>query len=176
MNPRYEYYAILTPDQPSVDDPCGVSRRWFDDDGRCHEESYLRRLAWEPTNDLTLIESGVSSAVARPISEETARAFEAIQYARVHKDDPVDGKYTYFALVEEEEGFPLDNPKGVIRTWTSPDGNRLEAWYNHRDYWRRSSVRHDIQDGREFGDLVQITEEALDRFKEIAAERAANQD
>ena len=175
MSPQYEYYAILTKRRPSVDDPAGMYRRWTDENGQSHEECYLNRLEWEPTDPLAAILSGAASSEARPVPEKTGRAFEAIMYARVHKDDPVDGKYTYFALVEEDEGFPLDNPKGVIRTWISPDGNRLEAWYNHRDYWRRSSVRHDIQDSREFGDLVPITEEDVERFKEIAAQRHANE-
>lgn len=59
--------------------------------------------------------------VAHGGPQEAGLAFEATQHARVHRFDPVDGKYDYFALVE--------NGKAVlaIRTWVSPQGYHLEG-------------------------------------------------
>lgn len=164
MNRQYQYYAMLNDIRPSLDDPGGVIRRWTDEEGRHHDERYSRRLLWEPTGDLVMVENGHPGVVAHPIPAEAATAFEAIQYARVHRDDPVDGKFSYFALVTDDHS--LDDPKTVVRTWVSPTGGDQEAWHiGGPGYgWERSHVREDNFRGRDRGDLVPIDEETAARL------------
>lgn len=164
MKRQYRYFAVVTALCPYAEDPAGVVRRWIDDEGRTHDESYTHRLAWEPSETMLMIESGRATAGLVPITEEAGLAFEAIQHARAHRFDPVDGKYDYFAWVDGE--FTADNPRAVIRSWTNPAGNPMEQRYVHGEGWKFSSLRDDIGRGRENGDTVLITEEAAERLIE----------
>ncbi|MEU0879277.1 hypothetical protein ABZ345_11815 [Lentzea sp. NPDC005914] len=168
MNRRYEYYAMLTEIRPELDDPAGVVRRWTDEAGQTHDERYSRRLVWEPTGDLAMVENGYQGAWARPISAEAVTAFEAIQHTRVHANDPVDGRFSYFAQVDEDH--PLDNPKAVVRTWTAPNGSDKEQTHTPGPGhgWETSYLRDDMFHGRDRGELVPISEEAALRYIEAA--------
>jgi hypothetical protein len=145
-----QYYAITTNDFPEIDEPALVARRWVDAHGEAHEEAYLSELDWSPYTVLRRIESGESAAEAHPITEEAGLAFEAIQHARVHAYDPVDGAYHYFKLVEN------GRTTATIRTWTSPQGYDMEETYTSAN-WQRSHVRSRLDRDSMGGDLVPIT-------------------
>ncbi|MEV6715794.1 hypothetical protein AB0M48_27575 [Lentzea sp. NPDC051208] len=165
MNRQYHYYAVVNERHPHEDDPVGVLRRWVDQDGQPHDESYSPDLAWVPTDDLVMLESGRSRAQARPITEETARRFEEVQFKRFHADNPADGKYDYLAWVDVDH--PADDPLAVIRTWILPGGGRREQMYvSGVRAWRPSFVREDIGRGHVDGALVPITEEAAEQYQQ----------
>ncbi|MET9226496.1 hypothetical protein [Lentzea sp. NPDC003310] len=166
MSPQYEYYALLTDFHPQLDEPGGVVRRWTDEAGHVHDECYSQRLVWESTRDLAMIESGEWRAKAHPISAEAVAAYEASTRARVHANDPADGRYSYFAQVEGDAS--VDNPTSVVRTWTAPNGNSMEQQHiGGPGYgWKTSHLQMDMFDGRERGELVPITEEAALRLIE----------
>ncbi|MFI6095425.1 hypothetical protein ACIA8G_07735 [Lentzea sp. NPDC051213] len=169
MNRQYQYYAVVNERHPDEEDPVGVLRRWVDQDGQAHDERYSPDLVWIPTDDLVMLESGRSRAQARPISEEAAQRFEAIQFSRFHGDEPADGKYDYLVWVDADH--PADNPLGLIRTWIMPSGSDREQIYVPRfDSWRHSFVRDDIGRGHVDGTLVSITEEAAELIRQSATE------
>lgn len=150
MDPRY--YAITTKGYPNVDNPALVCRRWTDQDGIVHEESFSDELAWRPSLTLSKIESGEWPGEIHLVSEEAGRAFEAIKYARLHEFDPPDGKYEYFALVEQGKAVL------AIRTWVSPQGYHLEETHTPSG-WLRSHVQSKVERSSSAGDLVPITRE-----------------
>lgn len=158
----YRYFAILTDADPSVECPAAVVRRRIDENGVTHDERYTEELEWAPTQELVQAESGDHSVRLQEISEEEGLRFEAVQYARVHEHDPVDGRYDYYIWVED--WYAVDHPKAVVRRWTSPRGYRMEARFDHVRGWQTSYLWDDIGTGRESGDLVRITEEAARRF------------
>ncbi|RSM81409.1 hypothetical protein DL991_07705 [Amycolatopsis sp. WAC 01375] len=151
MEWQYLYYAIMTTAFPRVEEPALVCRRWVDAQGVLHEEAFTDELAWEPSRELSDVEAD-GSAEIRPITEEAGLGFEAIQYARVHMFDPVDGKYEYFKLVE------LGRTVLAIRTWISPQGYNLEETHTSSG-WRRSYVRSKLERDSMGGDLIPITQE-----------------
>ena len=95
--------------------------------------------------------------VAHGGPQEAGLAFEATQHARVHRFDPANGKYDYFALVE--------NGKAVlaIRTWVSPQGYHLEETYT-RSGWVASRIGSGVERSSAAGDLVPITQEEAERL------------
>ncbi|MDX3661013.1 hypothetical protein PV646_27235 [Streptomyces sp. ID05-26A] len=167
MSPQYDYYALLTDFHPELDGSNGIVRRWTDEAGQVHDEYYSSRLVWESTRDLVMIENGEWQAEARPIPEEAVAAYEAAKYARVHADDPADGKYSYFAQVES--GTSVDAPTSVVRTWIAPNGHHKEQQHvGGPGYaWNASYIQSDMFDGRERGELVPITEETALRLIEV---------
>lgn len=165
MNRQYHYYAIVTESHPHEEEPVGVVRRWVDPDGQAHDEEYSPGLAWVPTRDLVMLESGHAGAEARPVTEDAAQRFEAVQRSRFHPDNPADGEYDYLAWVDADH--PTENPLGVIRTWVTPDGKDREQMYARSlGGWAHSFVRDDIGRGHVDGTLVPITEEAAQRLRE----------
>lgn len=168
MSRSYQYYALLTDIHPNPDNPAGVVRRWIDEAGQTHDEDYTLRLTWEPTRDLVMIENGHRGVEARPIPAEAVAAFEAAQHAYVHADDPADGRFSYFALVDHDH--PLDNPKAVVRTWVAPSGVDQEQTHTAGPGygWKASYLQEEMFRGRSRGELVPITEEAALRLVEAA--------
>jgi len=162
MERQYQYFAITTPYHPEVEEPALACRRWVDEQGTVHEESYTDELAWEPTAVLDDGEAKGRDKIRpttgeiHPITEEAASRFEAIQHTRVHRFDPVDGKYNYFKLVDDVHA------PWVIRTWISPQGYDLEETHTASG-WRRSHLRSKLERDSMGGDLVPITQEEAEQ-------------
>lgn len=173
MDQPYEYYAIVTLAYPWVEDPALVCRRRTDEAGRVCEEAFTSELAWVPSTELSRVESGEGKGEAHPITAEAASRFEKIQHFRIVDQAPVNGDYVYFAWVDGNSS--ATDPAGVIRTWTSRQGFELEQYFDPDLRWRSSDLRDDIRRGREGGSLVEITEEDVERFKELLAERRRSQ-
>jgi hypothetical protein len=169
MSRHYQYYAMVDKYYPSVEDPSIVARQWTDDEGYVHEEVYTLDLKWVPDNTVHRVSTGQQDGAMHPINEEAGLRFEEIQTERVRSREPEDGKYDYYAIVDD--GFPLDSPRKVIRTWRSKQGFDLEQEYTHKSAWRRSDVLYRISTDRENGEPIPITEEAAERFEDIMAER-----
>lgn len=157
MDRRYQYYAVVTEDFPHVEEPALVCRRWTDEHGIAHEEAFIEDLVWAPEVVLSNVEAGRWAGEIHPITEEAGLRFEAIQYARVHEYDPPDGKYDYFALVEDGK------PVLAIRTWISPQGFHMEETHT-RSGWLTSYVRSKVERSSTAGELVPITQEEAEKL------------
>jgi len=169
MSKKYQYYAVVTKYHPSVEEPDFVARQWIDERGAIQEERYTSDLRWVPSNAVDQFRSGKRDGQVHLITEEAGLRFEQIQAERTRADHPADGKYNYLAIVDD--GYPLDSPRKVLRTWTSPEGYPREQAYVHESGWYTSQVLNRIGFDRESGEPVLINEEAVERFKPILAER-----
>ncbi|WP_258951531.1 hypothetical protein [Lentzea californiensis] len=170
MDPEYRYYAISLRENEVGVGPTQVCRRRVDDTGETHDELYLTGSGWVPTTELTDAQSGDRGTKATELSPGTAEVFIDVQDGRPASFEPKDGKYTYYAWMDDDK-FSVDDARGVIRTWTSPQGYRMENKYTFDEGWVRSYLRQDVDTDRKSGRLKEITEEEAARFKEIVDAR-----
>ncbi|WET81049.1 hypothetical protein P3102_07405 [Amycolatopsis sp. QT-25] len=169
MSPEYQYYAISIRGNDLGLGPTQICRRWVDEDGR-HDEVYTKAASWSATSELIEAESGQFETEARAISARLALSLVEIQSGRGVSYEPSDGRYSYFAWLADDKSS-LDDARQVIRTWKSPQGYSMEESYTFDSGWERSYLYQDVRDARKSGWLMSITEEDVERFKEIVAER-----
>ncbi|MBB5855717.1 hypothetical protein ACFQ05_35600 [Amycolatopsis umgeniensis] len=166
----YQYYAIVIKGRPRWDESGAVSRRRVDETGCAHDEIYTTESGWTSTTELAEAESGDQATEAHAITAALASSFVDIQSGRGVGYEPADGKYRYFAWLDDDKSS-LDDARQVIRTWTTPQGYDFENTYTLDSGWQKSDLRLDVRDARKSGWLKPITEEDAKRFKEIVAHR-----
>lgn len=159
MEQQYEYFAILTEAHPRLEDPASMCRRWVDDDGQVHEESFTSDLTWVPSTASISTESGAGEV--HPVDEAAAVRFQ----------DSL--RYSYVAWVDNGS---LDDPDGVLRTWTKPNGYNSEQRYIPGTGWQDSYIREDWHRGRYDGAFELINqataEQIIQRWEQRRAERS----
>lgn len=170
MDPEYRYYAISLKGEELGIGPTRVCRRWVDENGHAHDEVYVNESAWTPTSELAEAESGDGTTEAHPLTETVALGWIDVQLGRKISYDPVDGKYNYFALLHDDHDS-VDKAREVIREWTTPQGYNHEERYTPDAGWTRSYLRDDINRSHKSLWLKPITEEDVERYKELEAER-----
>jgi hypothetical protein len=159
---QYEYFAVVTPGKPLPDDPAVMVRRWVDEDGQVREESFMTDLVWVPSSVLT--STAISSTDVHRVDEAAAVRFEEALRDRVRRGVTVDGRpYSYLAWLD---GSTVDDPTGVLRTWTNDRGGEQEQRYVVGTGWRDSHVREDWQRGRYDGTFEPIDKATADRIIE----------
>lgn len=147
-------------------------RRWVDEDGQVREESFTTQLAWVPSAALT--SSAVSSSDVYRVDERAAVRFENALRDRVHRGETFDGRrYSYLAWLD---GSTVDDPTGVLRTWTNANGGQEEQQYLPGTGWRDSYIREDWHRGRYDGTFEPIdhaaAEQIIQRWEQQRAERS----
>ncbi|ANZ37701.1 hypothetical protein BBK82_18205 [Lentzea guizhouensis] len=176
MAQQYEYFAILTPDRPSPEDPLVMCRRWVDDDGQVHEEVFTSQLVWVPSTAMrsaTTSDAAAHGVEVRRVDEERAARFQDSVRDWVRRDETWDGRpYSYLAWLD---GSTVDDPTGVLRTWTTEQGGEQEQRYLPGTGWRDSYIREDWHRGRQDGRFDPIdkatAEEIIERWEQRRAEQ-----
>lgn len=69
--------------------------------------------------------------------------------------------YTYYGVLVGDR--TPDNPGGVIRVWTGPDGEQMEETFMISLRWERSD-RFSPMSRDDFGTTVEIDESVVERF------------
>ncbi|GAA0253557.1 hypothetical protein GCM10010492_62780 [Saccharothrix mutabilis subsp. mutabilis] len=160
--PQYEYFAVVTPARPRPEDPGVMLRRWVDENGQVREESFMTQLAWVPSSVLT--SSAVSSSDVHRVDEQAAVRFENAVRDQVSRGVTFDGRpYSYLAWLD---GSTVDDPSGVLRTWTTEHGGEREERYHPGTGWRDSYIREDWQRGRYDGTFEPIDRATAERIIE----------
>lgn len=167
---QYEYFAILTEARPSLEDPASMCRRWVADDGQVHEEAFTTDLVWAPS---TALRSASGADEVQPVDEEAAVRFQDSLRDRVSRSKSPDGQpYTYVAWMDNGS---LDDPDGVLRTWTEPNGYNAEQRYIPGTGWRDSYIREDWHRGRYDGDFEVIDQATAEQIIQRWEQRRAEQ-
>lgn len=138
-------------------------RRWVDENGQVHEESFVSDLAWVPSAVLT--SATFSSSDVYRVDEQAAVRFENAVRDRVRRGVTFDGRpYSYLLLIDT--GDTADDPSRLLRTWTSANGYHEEQQYLPGTGWRGSYIREDWLRGRYDGTFQPIDKAAADRIVE----------
>lgn len=151
-----------------------MCRRWVDDNGQVHDEAFTGQLVWESSTALSLAQSGEGDGEVHQVDVEAAARFQRSLRDRVLQGEPEDRQYSYFAWVDW--GSTVDDPTGVLRTWTTPQGADNEERYVAGSGWMSSWIREDWHRGRYDGKFLPIDEDTVERFKQRAEQRRAEQD
>lgn len=112
---------------------------------------------------------------ARPSLENPTSMFRrwVDESGQVHREESPDGqRYTYVAWVDDKT---LDDPDGVLRTWTKPNGYNKEQRYIPGSGWRDSYIREDWHRGRYDGDFEVIDQAVAQRIIQTWEQRRTEQ-
>ncbi|KOV80393.1 hypothetical protein [Nocardia sp. NRRL S-836] len=171
---QYEYFAVVTPARPRPEDPAIMLRRWVDENGQVREESFTTRLtgaAWAPSTVLS--NPAVSSSDVHRVDERAAVRYENALRGQLSRGETYDGRpYSYLAWLD---GSTVDDPTGVLRTWTTEHGGEGEQRYLPGTGWRDSYVREDWRRGRYDGTFEPIDKATADKIVERWEQRRTEQ-
>ncbi|MCR3749392.1 hypothetical protein [Lentzea californiensis] len=165
MQRQYEYFAIVDEAHPTPEEPAAVWRRWVDDGGQVHDETFTSKLIWAPGSP--------PQGVPHRVDAGVVARFQKFMRERVLRNDPPGVQYSYLAWVDREA--TQDDPTGLLRTSTDPDGYEEEQRYFTGSGWRSSDIRYEWHRGRYDGRFDRIDEAAAERIIQLWEERRTGQ-
>jgi len=161
---RTRYYTWLHDDGQ----PAAVVRAW-EKDGGLYEESYRDGL-WGGRRTKCVLDD---PARRTEIDQATAERLGKILDGWESGSGPDDGRYNYFAIVEDEKE-DVSAAHSLIRSWGGDRGTTHEEKFNSRiDRWRMCLTLYEIETARDDSYAIPISEEVAENLRNILLDHFA---